>query len=406
MRLLLLFKLHSFLLLFLARASRVCPFCQFSFSVSKEPRVPFPRCFHGGEKPIKNAVIPLCASIEESDVDSTAPKGRAAVLKKSQDNNVNTSKQPQPPASAGVSGGGISKGTLTWIKNGINLYRALDSRQVEDEDSDDAEKESGAKSTHQHKLDAFNSRAKRTRHVLLKKIALWAFETTTQDEVSNLDNCRVAHEDFYSGMLLVHLHLAKFVGVAACAPPTRQQAEELFALADADDSGYLDKEEFTNAVVVACAPITSRVVVFWAILAVLPHIVSNIMNWFFQLIRNCMDHVPETLYGKTWEVLEWVIEDSVALAIFTIILPYIFNKIDCLWREQAQERARQRFWWLGEPWQWGPDVSGVRKSPNDAKNTRKHNIDMESTECTNNRFPPGAYPSNEEAAGTDDSKSH
>jgi hypothetical protein len=105
----------------------------------------------------------------------------------------------------------------------------------------------------QHQLDTFNLRATKTRIIVLKKMAQWAFDacsnsttlTTTKGTIAS--KRRIDAAAFYSAVLLVHLNLAKYVGVAACHPgfwiPTRDQIQELFVLADADQSGFLDPDE-------------------------------------------------------------------------------------------------------------------------------------------------------------------
>lgn len=216
----------------------------------------------------------------------------------------------------------------------------------------------------QARLDAFDKRAKRTRIVLLKKVASWAFDVCATEERTGSKRTtppksKIDRNGFYSGMLLVHLNLAKYVGVAACHPPTRDQIDELFELADQDHSGYLDRTEFTNAVVVACAPITSRIAIYWSLLAILPVLVARTMGALnaHVLIRHS-HRLPASLYQNVVAVLEWSIEHALSVVFFSLLVPKIFGEIDNLVRQRARQRAQRRsknkngtagmttLWWL------------------------------------------------------------
>lgn len=200
----------------------------------------------------------------------------------------------------------------------------------------------------QAKVDAFQARAKKTQILLLKKIAGWAF-----DKCDTNQNGRIDPADFYMGVLLVHLHLAKYVGVAACHPPTRDQMHELFELADEDHNGRLCKQEFTNAVVVACAPITSRIAVYWSLLGLLPLVVGRFMGGLSHVLRGNIATMSPSLAKKTLAFLEWGFENCVAIFFFSILVPNIFSRIDTASRRYARKRSHRRrstdLWWLRMP---------------------------------------------------------
>ena len=172
-------------------------------------------------------------------------------------------------------------------------------------------------------MDVFNRRARRTRIVLIKKIAAWAFEMSDTEQKGRIDRA-----SFYSGTLLVHLHLAKYVGVAACQPPTKEQIDELFHLADADSSHCLNEEEFTNAVVVATAPIASRIAVYWSLLAILPFLVAHTMGNVTRLLHRHLQSMPSSHYQKGLAVLEFAVQLVLSRAFFSILVPNIFGRID------------------------------------------------------------------------------
>lgn len=217
----------------------------------------------------------------------------------------------------------------------------------------------------QRRLDAFDRRAKRTRIILLKRLALWAFDvcaTTTaggggpdnNSHPPSLKRRRVDRNAFYSGILLVHLHLAKYVGVAACHPPTRDQIDELFQLADHDRSGTLNEEEFTNAVIVACIPITSRIVTYWSLLAVLPILVARTGGVLARVMRGSINSMPTSLVQRSLAIAEWAVEYALQIIFFSILVPNIFSRIDKEMRSRARAKAKRRnqntsLWWLRMP---------------------------------------------------------
>ena len=209
----------------------------------------------------------------------------------------------------------------------------------------------------QPKLDAFQARAKKTRIVLLRKLAAWAFDVTCESDQPQKDgngtkDCRIDVAQFYTGVLLVHLNLAKYVGVAACHPPTRDQITELFYLADADRSGSLNRQEFTNAVVVACTPITSRIGIYWSLLAVLPFIVGRCMGGLTKVLHQQIATLPSGWTTKALAIVEWMLEHVMSILFFSILVPNIFGRIDAATRRYARQRSNRRqgpstnLWWL------------------------------------------------------------
>ena len=97
-----------------------------------------------------------------------------------------------------------------------------------------------------------------TKSRLFKKLCKWAFTEIDIDGSGHVDK-----KELYTGLLLVHLNLAKYVGPAACRPVTRDQADKLFDTMDVDHSGTLCQEEFTHVMVVLCSHVASRVVLLF-----------------------------------------------------------------------------------------------------------------------------------------------
>ena len=88
----------------------------------------------------------------------------------------------------------------------------------------------------------------------------WAFHCCDADE-----NGLISKKDLHSGLLLVHLNLAKYVGVAATQPLNRTQMDELFDIA-ARGKGKIGRPEFQDIVVLSCARITSRMAIYYLLL--------------------------------------------------------------------------------------------------------------------------------------------
>lgn len=76
----------------------------------------------------------------------------------------------------------------------------------------------------------------------------------------DLDNSgTLTPDELYAGVLMIHLELAKYVGPAACKPPSRTLVNDLFWEFDADDSGTLDQEEFCNLTIILLSNIMGRI---------------------------------------------------------------------------------------------------------------------------------------------------
>jgi hypothetical protein len=85
-------------------------------------------------------------------------------------------------------------------------------------------------------------------------------------------------DELYSGVLMIHLELAKYVGPAACKPPSRTVVGDLFWEFDADDSGTLDKEEFCNLTIILLSNIMGRILFqFSMTIALVPFLAPRVL---------------------------------------------------------------------------------------------------------------------------------
>lgn len=171
-----------------------------------------------------------------------------------------------------------------------------------------------------------------TRTKLFYKLVHWSFQQCDT-------NCtgRINRDELYTGILLVHLQLAKYAGVAACYPPSRIQIYKLFDISDHNQSGYIEKIEFINIMIIACTQITSRIIVYYLIIILsVPYIthilirtVLDIDKYFIQNDDTNIQWLESILkYGK-------IFETTLSFIIFFIVVPYIFDFIDSYTRQQA-----------------------------------------------------------------------
>ena len=169
-----------------------------------------------------------------------------------------------------------------------------------------------------------------TRSNVFHKLVHWSFQQCDT-------NCtgHIQKEELYTGILLVHLQLAKYAGVAACYPPSRPTIYKLFDASDHNQSGYIEEMEFTNIMVVACTQITSRIVVYYMIIILsVPYMTQILIRTLLDMdqylgFRNDIQWLESVLtYGK-------IVETSFSFMIFFIAVPYIFDFIDSFTRQQA-----------------------------------------------------------------------
>ncbi|KAL3921190.1 MAG: hypothetical protein SGARI_006742, partial [Bacillariaceae sp.] len=130
--------------------------------------------------------------------------------------------------------------------------------------------------------------------------------------------------ELYAGLLLVHLNLAKYAGPAACYPPTRATCNLMFEAADVDQSGSIDHAEFCHIMAVLCAQIMGRIVVYYIVLILLvPVVATKIVN---------LTGIVQDSY------LELTVHQATSLALFFVIIPLVWNKIDERSTQQLQTK--------------------------------------------------------------------
>jgi len=98
-------------------------------------------------------------------------------------------------------------------------------------------------------------------------------------------------------------------------PPTREVSDQLFEAADADDSGGISKTEFKKILVVLCAQIMSRMLVYYIVLILY-------VPWLSSKVIGSIDIITEDSY------LEMVTQPVISISVFVVAVPLLWNFID------------------------------------------------------------------------------
>jgi hypothetical protein len=181
-----------------------------------------------------------------------------------------------------------------------------------------------------------------------KSLTKWAFDVCDSNQSGTIQK-----EEMYAGILLVHLHLANYFGVAATHPLNRTQVDELFDHCDPDGNGYIALEGFEDIAIMSCINITSRIAIYYAmLLALAPFLTSRLIQvarYCKQCTIGCTSSSPyAALIHYLWATCEWLVERSVGVLIFAIAIPWTYNRID-----ERLDRARPKIiksrkkkqWW-------------------------------------------------------------
>jgi hypothetical protein len=153
------------------------------------------------------------------------------------------------------------------------------------ERTDDSAAPKVAASSSVNSCKASNRKLRFTKSVILRKsqpfkrLCHAAFSVIDCDKSGQVDK-----QELYTGLLLIHLRLAAFVGPAACRPVTKDQADTLFDLMDVDHSGTLSEKEFEEVMIVLCSSIVSRVLLLFSMtIFLIPILARNTVSLLLQL---------------------------------------------------------------------------------------------------------------------------
>lgn len=188
-----------------------------------------------------------------------------------------------------------------------------------------------------------------TRTKAFKRLTKWAFGVCDRNKSGEINKT-----ELYAGLVLVHLNLAKYVGPAACFPPSRDTVDKLFDASDDNNSGGIDEEEFNQIMIVPCSEITGRIVTYYTILILaVPYLVSAIIHFLDilgvdetvravdknvweayapALLQRLTDMIPDS----TWESLPQTLTST---ALFYMVIPMTWNFIDVRLHRYAERTS-------------------------------------------------------------------
>jgi len=146
-----------------------------------------------------------------------------------------------------------------------------------------------------------------------QKMSAQAFDLVDQDGSGSVDE-----KELYSGLLLIHLKLGSYAGPAACKPVDRERVHAVFVKMDVDNSGSLDREEFTQVMTVLCSNVLTRVMAQWALTLILVPLMAQyilvaiswaaIVAWTnFTELEN-YDEITDRCGEIGYQAKDWVVE--------------------------------------------------------------------------------------------------
>ena len=162
---------------------------------------------------------------------------------------------------------------------------------------------------------------------IFKRTCKWAYSIIDSDKSGQIDK-----KELYTGLLLIHLQLAAFLGPAACRPVTREQANKLFDLMDTDHSGTLSEDEFEQVMLVLCSNIVTRVILLFSMTIVLLPICARYIVSLLATLYNSKQQIlslPLSPYLTAfWNFLTNQISNKRHII---IIMDPIFNSVKFVW---------------------------------------------------------------------------
>ena len=217
-----------------------------------------------------------------------------------------------------------------------------------------------------------NRRSRRLQHnAAFKALTTWAF-----DKCDAAGDGRINRDELYAGILLVHLHLAKYVGMTACNPLNRTVVDELFDLAAKQDAWSLvvdgrqtiGREAFGEIVLLSCAKIASHVLVYYSLLVLfVPFVTQCLLAVWQQGVHGVSWAVVGSSSGGTttaaaatatttgttattisrythtlWALAEWTIQHFLSVFVVTTIMPWIFVQLQQVYARLFTNRPKEK----------------------------------------------------------------
>jgi len=172
-----------------------------------------------------------------------------------------------------------------------------------------------------------------TRTKMFRKLTKKAFEQCDKNKTG-----KIGKTELYTGIILVHLQLAKYVGPAACSPPSRETIDKLFDASDDDKSGYIDENEFAQIMVICFGQITSRIAVYMFFMVLLvPYVAGGLVSKTIEMEHRIISHRSLKEYATFLSWVPTIIEKAVATTLGVMVVPAFFDWIDTASHEVAEK---------------------------------------------------------------------
>lgn len=212
-----------------------------------------------------------------------------------------------------------------------------------------------------------------TRSKTFQNLVNYTFDTIDSDKSGTIDK-----KELYTGLILIHLNLAAYVGPAACSPASKEYVDQMFDMLDKDRNGSLNKEEFTVLMSILCSQITTRVFiqlsmtilivpfiseyfvdfmkdsyrVFWVILAQIDEkedmseFVMKMMKYGWDGVLLLTPPILQTFISSVYDALSEGYMDGMPLTIMSCVLgcmivPWILFKCDEFYNGIALKRSKR-----------------------------------------------------------------
>jgi len=112
-----------------------------------------------------------------------------------------------------------------------------------------------------------------TRSKTFQNTVIKTFHDIDTDNSGTIDR-----EELYTGLLLIHLKLATYVGPAATKILSRDQVYAIFDTLDTDSSGHLNEKEFIYVMTILCSQIATRIAITMTLtLFIIPYLTKFIL---------------------------------------------------------------------------------------------------------------------------------
>ena len=147
----------------------------------------------------------------------------------------------------------------------------------------------------------------------------WSFEVIDVDKSGRIDKT-----ELYSGLVLIHLQLAAYVGPAACRPASRERVDAMFDILDEDNNGSLEMKEFEVVMSMLCSNILTRVIMQLGVTLMIVPIVAeqflDVCSHIWKVVRAVlheideMEELTEMAYQGLAFILDLIIPSGIKIA--------------------------------------------------------------------------------------------